>query len=123
MFDKWLWGWRDRPRTHDERLTGLLHEWRAIEPRANFEAAVWRRIRTAAAPEPQAIPAFSLLREWLHPRTAWVSAMAAALGILVGVWAGVSARGARNEHQVAEPLLHPQTLAGSYLAMVTGDAR
>jgi Spy/CpxP family protein refolding chaperone len=100
---------REEPR--DERLNALLQQWNGVEPRASFEAAVWRRIRIAAEPESQPIPTLSLWREWLFPGTVRVSAMAAALGILVGIWAGYSAP-ARDGHKAAEPLLHPQTLAG-----------
>src|ERR1051325_3290894 len=34
---------------HNDKLRALLRQWREIEPRGNFEASVWRRIRTAAA--------------------------------------------------------------------------
>ena len=107
----------------DERMSALLHEWRAIEPRDNFEAAVWRRVRTASLPEPVGASVSGILRDWLLPRTVWVSAVAAAAAILVGTWAGLSVPAAGIGGRAVEPLLHPQTLAGSYLTMVTGGAR
>ena len=35
---------------NDDKLSALLKQWREIEPRGNFEANVWRQIRTAAEP-------------------------------------------------------------------------
>ena len=107
----------------DARLSALLREWKVGEPKANFDAAVWRRIRVASTPESQAVPATANWRDWLFPRVAWVTAMAVALGVVVGVWAGFHAPGVRNEHEGAGPLLQHRTLAGSYLVMVTGDTR
>lgn len=34
---------------NEDKLRVLLKQWRDIEPRGNFEANVWRRIRIAAA--------------------------------------------------------------------------
>lgn len=118
MFGRFFRRERGQVRDDDARLDALLHEWKGMEPGAHFESTVWRRVRRASAPKP-VIPFW---RDWLIPAPAWVSAMAAMLGILVGVWSGFSVPAAHSGH-AAEPLLHAQTLAGSYLAMVTGDAR
>ena len=107
----------------DERLSALLEQWKGLEPRANFEAAVWRRIRTASAPEQRRLPLVITLRDWFVPRPAWASAMAAAAGIVVGVGLAFSTPAARDGRQADEPLLHSQTLAGSYLTMMTGGTR
>lgn len=123
MFDKWPLGWRDRPRVDDERLSSLLREWKGVEPRPSFEATVWRRIRAASAPESHALSGLWLLREWCTPRMAWVGAMTVALSILTGVGAGFSTPRTHHAREAADPLLHPQTLAGSYLTMVAGDTQ
>jgi hypothetical protein len=107
----------------DDRLDALLSQWRAIEPAADFEAGVWRRIRSAAAAEPHGLTLIDIMRDWIVPQPAWSSAIAAAAAILIGIWAGSSAPSARAGRQAAEPLLQAQTLAGSYLTMVTGETR
>ena len=107
----------------DARLSALLSEWKGAEPPANFEAAVWRRIRAASAPEQQRLSVATTLCEWFVPRFAWVNTVAAAAGIVVGVGLAFSTPGARDNRQANEPLLRAQTLAGSYLAMVTGETR
>ena len=107
----------------DGRLSALLDQWKSIEPQANFEAVVWRRIRAASAPEQQPLPVAIILRDWFVPRSAWVNAAAVAAGILVGVGLAFFAPAARGGRHANEPLLHAQTLAGSYLTMVTGGPR
>ena len=114
---------RNKAKGGEERLSGLLKAWKGPEPKANFEAAVWRRIRAAAAPTPQGLNVVMIVREWLVARPAWVSATAAAAGIIVGVGLAFSTPAVRDGRQADEPLLHSQTLAGSYLTMVTGGAR
>lgn len=123
MFSKWLLGWRDRPQARDDRLSALLQEWKGIEPRANFETAVWRRIRTVSVLESQGQSLVDILRDCILPHPVWVNALAAMAAIMVGVLAGFSVPSARDGRQTAEPLLHSQTLAGSYLAMASGDTR
>ena len=44
----------------DDKLRGLLEQWRDIEPAGNFEANVRRRIRLAAI-EPQRTPWLAVL--------------------------------------------------------------
>lgn len=106
----------------DLRLRALLREWPTPDPRGGFEAAVWRRIRAAAA-EIRPLPGRSHVRCWLALRPAWANALAAAAGIVVGVGLAVAGSGAQAGRLADEPLLHSQTLAGSYLTMVTGGTR
>lgn len=107
----------------DARLKALLQQWPGIEPRADFEFCVWRRIRTAATAESTAPGLWVVVRGWLAAEPAWVPAMAATAGILVGVALALSAPQTRTGPYSAAPLLHSQTLAGAYLTMVSGEAR
>lgn len=123
MFDKWL-SWRsDHSRERDQRLSALLREWNGIVPRSDFEEAVRRRIRAEVAAEPQTHSLAEILRAWLAPQPAWASALAAVAAIMVGVAAGVNTPGDNGRRQAAHPFLHAQTLAGSYLGMVSGDTQ
>lgn len=104
----------------DKRLRALLMQWKGVEPQADFEAAVWRRIRVAQGNDQGLKPILEACREWLAPLPPWVNVAAAAAGIIVGVGVGlINSRAPDGRHGV-EPLLHPQTFAGSYLAMTTG---
>lgn len=107
----------------DELLSRVLQTWRGIEPRDNFEAVVWRRIRTASVSEKRFVPAAIDVRAWFVPRPVWLSAAAAVAGLVFGVGLAFSTSGGRDGRQTADPLLQAQTLAGSYLAMATGGAR
>lgn len=107
----------------DRRLSALLREWKGIEPHANFEASVWRRIHAVSVPEQRHLSVITTLGEWFVPRTAWVNAVAVAAGIAVGVGMAVFTSVTRDGRQADEPLLSAQTLAGSYLAMTTGERR
>jgi anti-sigma factor RsiW len=87
---------------NDAKLKALLRHWREIEPPANFEANVRRRIRLAEAEAPP----------WLLWRPAF--AMAVAASIVIGVTGGVlSARQTRGELQ----FMSAGTLAGGYERM------
>jgi hypothetical protein len=77
----------------DERLSTLLHEWKGIEPQADFEAVVWRRIRAYRVADRGCRRFVETWREWLAPLPAWVNVAAAAAGIVVG--------GGRNERYYA----------------------
>lgn len=123
MFGRRFRSESSRAQEGNERLTALLHEWRGIEPRPDFETTVWRRIHTASAPEQRRFPVVTTLREWFVPRPAWVNAMTAAAGVAVGVGLAFYAPAAHDGGQAAAPLLHAQTLAGSYIMMVTGETR
>jgi hypothetical protein len=130
---------------HDNaRLKDLLNEWKDIEPSPNFETQVWRRIHAGSASEPATILAVPLsaclpervrsqsggaqagaVREWFFfHRTLWVNAAAAVVGIILGLWAGLSPPAqAGNSHSPGEPLLHSRTIAGSYLVMAAGGGK
>lgn len=105
----------------DTRLRAFLREWHASEPSADFNTAVWRRIR--AAPAPATLSLADFLRQWLMPHPVRLAAVAATITILAGTVAAFAIP-AEHAHASADttPLLHAQTLAGSYLAMVKGDA-
>ncbi len=109
-----------RAQAGDKRLVELLREWKGVTPSAGFEAAVWRRIRSASEPEQRHQPVITLLREWFVPRPAWVNTLAAAAGIVIGIGLAFSNPGARDQRQGGQPLLRSQTLSGAYLAMVSG---
>lgn len=107
----------------DERLRALLRAWKGVEPQASFETAVWRRIRAVSAAEQSRLSAAAAWREWFVPRPAWVNAVAAAAGVVVGVGLAFSTPAVRDGSRGDAPLLHSQTLAGSYLTVVTGGTR
>ena len=109
----------EETRAADERLGALLRQWDGIEPRTNFEASVWRRIRSAPATEAREFQP-GVLRGLFTPPMAWANAAFVAVAILAGVWAGTALP---RRSQAAEPLLYAETLAGSYLNMVTGGAQ
>lgn len=110
-------------RSSEDRLEAVLREWKELHPPANFEAMVWRRIRTVPVSEPLWIRFAGSLRDALLFQPAQVTAVAASLAILVGVWVGLRAPAGTDRHLAEEPLLHSRTLAGSYLAMATGVNR
>ena len=94
---------------NDEQLKALLQQWREIEPRGDFESAVWRRIRLAEAGK----PARGWWWDWLpHPALATVAAVVigAAIGVAGGAFSVAPSRGIG--------LLGPDTLAGSYVRLV-----
>lgn len=107
----------------DPRLKAVLQQWPAVEPRADFESCVWRRIRAAAAAESTAPGLWVIVRGWLSAEPAWVPAMAATAGLLVGVALALSGPQPRTGPYSTAPLLHAQTLTGAYLTMVSGGAR
>ncbi len=51
MFRKQYTGDGKVGQVRDEQLHALLANWRGIEPRENFDAAVWRCIRAEAIQE------------------------------------------------------------------------
>ena len=109
---------------NDDKLRDRLRQWRSIEPRADFEAAVWQRIAaTTTAAEPgQNWLAF--WRTWLDMQPAWASVAAVLVGILVGVGSAVTlAQPSYDRLAISTPSLHGQTLTGNYLAMTSGGSR
>ncbi|MFH1969361.1 MAG: hypothetical protein ABIJ53_03475 [Verrucomicrobiota bacterium] len=107
----------------DARLKAVLPHWHGLEPRSNFESCVWRRIRVAAAAESTVPGLWVILRGWLSAEPAWVPAMAAITGLLVGVSLALSVPQTRTGPSSTAPLLNAQTLTGAYLTMVSGGAR
>lgn len=91
----------------DDKFKQLLGQWHEIEPRAQFEADVMRRIRQSA-PETGKTGWFGQL--------AWANAMALVLGITIGTVAGLSPITSRQD--VA--LIKPGTVAGNYVSMISG---
>jgi hypothetical protein len=91
----------------DPKLKKLLKTWSDIEPRANFEANVWRRIRTAT-PVPRAAWWPSLFEP------AWAIAAAMFVGVALG-WALAHPRPLGT---AGVEFLRGGTLAGSYVEMV-----
>ena len=110
------------PRDGDERLSALLRQWKGTEPTAAFKAAVWRRIRTASAQETYALPEITLRPRWSVLRAAWANAATVAAGIVIGVGLALFAP-AREGGRTHEPLVQSHTLAGAYVALVTGGNR
>ena len=73
---------------NDQRLNALLRQWREVEPKANFEANVRRRIRLAQPEEPERVT----LAEWLRrllSQPAFSMVTATVIAVFVGVWGGV----------------------------------
>lgn len=108
---------------NDEQLKALLKRWKDIEPKANFEVSVWRRIRLAQTTEAEHITVF----EWLRRRMAepaFSVATAAALAVAVGTWSGL--RSTPRTTVVAQSevgFLSAGTLSGSYLQLGSRGAR
>lgn len=107
----------------DARLKAILQQWHGLEPRSDLESCVWRRIRVAAAAESAAPGLWAIVRGWLSVEPAWVPAMAATAGLLVGVAMALSVPQTRPGPSSTASLLHAQTLTGAYLTMVSGGAR
>lgn len=123
MFRKWSLGRKNHPQKYDERLNSLLHEWRDIEPSANFETEVWRRIHAASMPRQQDTPSSITSHKMVVLRLAWINAMATAAGLVIGVGLAFSTSPTHGGLHADEALLHSQTLTGSYLTMVAGATR
>jgi hypothetical protein len=108
---------------NDDKLKALLKQWRDIEPKANFEANVWRRIRLTEAEQPESVT----IVEWLQ-RLLWQPAFsvvaAVAIALAVGAWGGVRSAPQRPNRQQSElGFLSPGTLAGSYAQLTMRGVR
>ena len=102
---------------NDDKLDALLKQWRNIEPRGNFEANVWRRIRTSRAEQPGRVTLIELIGGLLWQR-AWSVAAALIIAITAGIWGGIASVSRGQDTAKAElQFLAPGTLAGSYLQM------
>lgn len=107
----------------DTRLAALLKQWPALEPRANFEQRVWQRIHAHARAEAERFSLARIFRERLLPHPIGLSAVAAALAILLSMGAGLLAPD-RHPHPAAETVLfHSPTLTESYVALTRGSLR
>jgi len=123
MFGKWFKIKRNVADYSGPRLKALLQQWHGIEPRSDFESCVWRRIRAVAAEESTAPGFWVILRGWLSTEPPWVHAVAATLGILVGVSLALSMPQTRTGPEFATPLVQVQSLTDAYLTMVSGGTR
>jgi hypothetical protein len=97
---------------NDDQLDQLLRQWKEIEPTADFDAAVWRRI---AGTFPEHKPSFAdwlrdAVRAWL-PRPAFAMAAAVVIGAGIGVASGVFSVAPERGFG----FLAPDTLAGGYV--------
>lgn len=108
----------------DDKLSRLLKQWRDIEPNANFEVSVRRRIRLAEADEPVRTSVFDLL----FGHRAWQPALAVAAALVVTVMIGsslgvVTAR--RSAPVVSGELgfMSAGTLAGGYVQLAAEKPR
>lgn len=97
---------------NDDKLKQLLGRWSEIEPRAQFEADVLRRVRQLTPERPGWLERFGL-------QPAWVQAVAMLAGIVIGAYAGLSP--APMSQDVAQ--LKSGTLAANYVSMISGGAR
>ncbi len=111
----------NRAPDHDhDRLSWSLKQWPDIEPAPDFDAAVWRQIRTAGATR-------ATLGEWLRRmfrEPAYAMPLAVVLAVAIGVWGGI-----RSVPRPADPVqnelgfLAAGTLAGSYGQLITVEDR
>ena len=109
----------------DKNLSKLLKQWRDIEPKANFEANVWRSIRLAQAEEPGRASLLELLlRRWLWQPAYAAVAAAVIVSAVIGTSAGVltSLRSATATHGELE-FMSSGTLAGGYARLGTERAQ
>jgi len=108
----------------DDKLSTLLRQWRDIEPRANFEANVRRRIRHATAEEPERVSIVDWAQRWM-----WRPALAAAAAMVVvstviGSSAGVlTARLTVSVGSSELQFLSAGTLAGGYVKLASEGRR
>jgi hypothetical protein len=92
---------------NDPKLTELLRCWRDVEPPANFEANVWRRIRLANAGRPAEVGWL----DWL-----WQPGVAVLIAAIIGL---AVAHPPRRELG----FMSAGTLAGGYVKLISGGAR
>jgi hypothetical protein len=117
---------RQHSREPDASLNALLQQWQGPGARPDFEDAVWRRIRRASEPASSTVTVFGLARDLPRGLAGWLpdyglrAAAAAVVGIVTGVWLAFAPGPAAREQDAATPLLHRDTLAGSYLSMLAG---
>ncbi len=109
---------------NDDKLRALLKQWPEIEPRASFEADVWRRIRLASANEPERVSLAELLWRRLLWQPAFSVAAALMVSVIIGSSAGVFTASRHGTAPRAElSFLSSGTLAGGYLQLGAERAR
>ena len=105
---------------NEERLRVLLKKWREIEPKADFEAGVWRRIRRAETRQPERLT----LTEWmgrLWPRAVLAMTAAVVASAILGSSAALlSVRAGVTVTPGELQFLGAGTLAGSYVKLTSG---
>ena len=108
---------------NDQRLNALLRQWREVEPKANFEANVRRRIRLAQPEEPERVTLADWLRRLLS-QPVFSMVAATVIAVFAGVWGGVrSVRKPVTAPQAELGFLGRGTLSGSYVTAVSEGAR
>ena len=105
----------------DVELSGVLKKWEAAEPRADFEARVMSRVHAPVQPGAAWGDAGERLRNWLRSSVIpWESAAALA-GMAAGLILAVQTLPSGTQSTDARfRILHPASLAGGYVEMVTG---
>ena len=97
-----------------DKLKGLLNQWRDLEPKAGFEAGVWRQIRRS----PRQATETATLTDWFRRVFPWPAVALAAVvmaSALVGSAAGILSARSRSVPGSSElEFLGSGTLAGSY---------
>jgi len=102
---------------NDDKLHALLRQWRDIELRGDFEANVWRKLRTVAAERITGISLMEAIGRLLW-EPAWSVAAALVVALAIGVWSGVAVNSRQTDSSRAElQFLASGTLAGSYLEL------
>ena|SRR5580704_7956249 len=109
-------------KSNDDKLAGLLKQWCDVEPQANFEANVWRRIRAAELPVERANWIESIGQLLWRPAGSVLAALVVA--VTVGVWGGIASTPRQIDRPGAElRFLSSGTLAGSYVQMTSKEVR
>ena len=108
----------------DDQFRALLKRWSEIEPKANFEANVWRHIHLAQTEESERMTVLELLpKRWLW-RPALAVAAAVVVSVIVGSSAGIlTSRGPMTSASGELQFLGSGTLAGGYAKLTTGGIR
>ncbi len=99
---------------HDEKLRNLLRQWPGIEPKANFEADVWRRIRRAGSAQPERIGLIDLIQQWLW-RPALAVTTAAIVSLAIGISGGLLAASRTAPVHNEMTFMSAGTLSGGYV--------
>ena len=115
---------RGKTAAADARLSALLRQWEGVEPRDDFDAAVWRKSRTGSPIEFRRIPGFGHSPGRIPARSAWTTAIAAAAAaVVVGVGMGFLSQRRVTMPPASHPLLQARTVAGAYVSAATGEFR